>query len=220
MHQIHSFRIRTVKAMKIGLFGGTFNPIHYGHLRVAEEVREAFLLDKIIFIPAGIPPLKKYDIVEAMHRLKMTELAVKDNPFFEVSDFEAKQKKPSYTINTLTHLKRLYQKDTLFFIMGIDAFLELKSWYRYEELLRMVDFIIMSRPGFDNLQNYEFIEDEEAENCFKIKNSDKRAFFISVSPFWISSTQIRKMIQNEKSIRYLVPEEVRKYIEDNKLYRE
>ncbi|MGC8795851.1 nicotinate-nucleotide adenylyltransferase [Thermodesulfovibrio sp.] len=206
--------------MKIGLFGGTFNPIHYGHLRVAEEVREAFLLDKIIFIPAGIPPLKKYDIVEAMHRLKMTELAVKDNPFFEVSDFEAKQKKPSYTINTLTHLKRLYQKDTLFFIMGIDAFLELKSWYRYEELLRMVDFIIMSRPGFDNLQNYEFIEDEEAENCFKIKNSDKRAFFISVSPFWISSTQIRKMIQNEKSIRYLVPEEVRKYIEDNKLYRE
>ncbi|MGB9822137.1 nicotinate-nucleotide adenylyltransferase [Thermodesulfovibrio sp.] len=206
--------------MKIGLFGGTFNPIHYGHLRVAEEVREAFLLDKIIFIPAGIPPLKKYDIVEAMHRLKMTELAVKDNPFFEVSDFEAKQKKSSYTINTLTHLKRLYQKDTLFFIMGIDAFLELKSWYRYEELLRMVDFIIMSRPGFDNLQNYEFIEDEEAENCFKIKNSDKRAFFISVSPFWISSTQIRKMIQNEKSIRYLVPEEVRKYIEDNKLYRE
>ncbi|MGB9710931.1 MAG: nicotinate-nucleotide adenylyltransferase [Thermodesulfovibrio sp.] len=206
--------------MKIGFFGGTFNPIHYGHLRVAEEVREAFLLDKIIFIPAGIPPLKKYDIVEAMHRLKMTELAVKDNPFFEVSDFEAKQKKPSYTINTLTHLKRLYQKDTLFFIMGIDAFLELKSWYRYEELLRMVDFIIMSRPGFDNLQNYEFIEDEEAENCFKIKNSDKRAFFISVSPFWISSTQIRKMIQNEKSIRYLVPEEVRKYIEDNKLYRE
>ncbi|MGC8938187.1 MAG: nicotinate-nucleotide adenylyltransferase [Thermodesulfovibrio sp.] len=206
--------------MKIGLFGGTFNPIHYGHLRVAEEVREAFLLDKIIFIPAGIPPLKKYDILEAMHRLKMTELAVKDNPFFEVSDFETKQKKPSYTINTLTHLKRLYQKDTLFFIMGIDAFLELKSWYRYEELLRMVDFIIMSRPGFDNLQNYEFIEDEEAENCFKIKNSDKRAFFISVSPFWISSTQIRKMIQNEKSIRYLVPEEVRKYIEDNKLYRE
>ncbi|WP_353684863.1 nicotinate-nucleotide adenylyltransferase [Thermodesulfovibrio sp. 3907-1M] len=206
--------------MKIGLFGGTFNPIHYGHLRVAEEVREAFLLDKILFIPAGIPPLKKYDILQPMHRLKMTELAVKDNPFFEVSDFEAKQKKPSYTINTLTHLKKLYQNDTLFFIMGIDAFLELKSWHRYEELLRMVDFIVMSRPGFDSLQNYELIEDEEAENCFKIKNSDKKAFFISVFPFWISSTQIRKMIQNGKTIRYLVPEEVREYIEKNKLYRE
>ncbi|GAB5046040.1 nicotinate-nucleotide adenylyltransferase [Thermodesulfovibrio sp. TK110] len=205
--------------MKIGLFGGTFNPIHYGHLRVAEEVREAFLLDKIIFIPAGIPPLKKYDL-EAMHRLKMTKLAVKDNPFFEVSDIEVKQKAPSYTVNTLTHLKKLYQKDNLFFIMGIDAFFELKSWYRYEDLLRMVDFIVMSRPGFDNLQNSEFIEHEESKNCFKIKNSDKRVFFISVSPFWISSTHLRKMIQNGKSIRYLLPEKVRIYIEKNKLYRE
>jgi len=206
--------------MKIGLFGGTFNPVHFGHLRVAEEVREAFLLDKIIFIPAGVPPLKKYDIVEANHRLKMTELAIKDNPFFEVCDIEVKHKKPSYTVNTLTNLKKLYQGHTLFFIMGIDAFLELKSWHRYEELLRMVDFIVMSRPGFNNLQRSEFIEQKESENCFKIKNSDKKAFFISVSPFWISSTILRQMLQKGKSVRYLVPEEVRKYIEENKLYRE
>lgn len=104
--------------------------------------------------------------------------------------------------------------------MGIDAFLELKFWYKYEELLKMIDFIVMSRPGFESLQVSEFIETKESDNCFRIKNSDKKALFISVSPFWTSSTQIRQMIQNGKSIRYLVPEEVRKYIEENKLYRE
>lgn len=205
--------------MRIGLLGGTFNPIHYGHLRVAEEVREAFCLDKIIFIPSGVPPLKTQGIIDANHRLKMTELAINGNPFFEVSDIEVRQKKISYTVNTLTHLKKLYQGDTLFFIMGIDAFLEIKLWYRYEDLLKMIDFIIMSRPGFNNLQASEFIEDKESENCFKIKNSDKKAFFISVSPFWISSTMLREMLRNGKSIRYLLPDAVRKYIEENKLYR-
>lgn len=205
--------------MRIGLLGGTFNPIHFGHLRVAEEVREAFCLDKIIFIPSGVPPLKTQDIIDANHRLKMTELAINSNPFFEVSDIEVRQKKTSYTVNTLTHLKKLYQRDTLFFIMGIDAFFEIKFWYKYEDLLRMVDFIIMSRPGFNNLQTLEFIEYKESENCFKIKNSDKRAFFISVSPFWISSTMLREMLRNRKSIRYLLPDAVRKYIEENELYR-
>lgn len=206
--------------MKIGIFGGTFNPIHYGHLRVAEEVRESFSMDKIIFIPAGIPPLKRHNILSGIDRLKMTELAIRGNPFFEVSDIEVRSKKPSYTFNTLKYLRKLYQKDALFFIMGIDAFLELKFWYKYEELLKMIDFIVMSRPGFESLQVSEFIETKESDNCFRIKNSDKKALFISVSPFWTSSTQIRQMIQNGKSIRYLVPEEVRKYIEENKLYRE
>lgn len=205
--------------MRIGLFGGTFNPIHFGHLRGAEEVREKFKLDKILFIPAGVPPLKTPDTVEAKHRLKMTELAIKDNPYFEISDFEVKQKTPSYTFNTVTHFKRLYQKDALFFIMGVDAFYELKLWYRYEDLLKAIDFIVMSRPGFNNLESSEFIEGKKAENIFKIKNSDKTVFYISISPFLISSSTLREMIQNGKSIRYLVPEEVRKYIEENKLYR-
>lgn len=205
--------------MKIGLFGGTFNPVHFGHLRGAEEVREKFELDKIIFIPSGVPPLKTADTAEAEHRLKMTELAIKGNPCFEISDFEVKQKTPSYTLNTINHFKKLYQRDTLFFIMGVDAFYELKLWYRYEELIKAIDFIVMSRPGFNDLENSELIEYKKGENTFKIKNSDKTAFYISISPFWVSSSALRKMIQNGKSIRYLVPEEVRKYIEKNKLYR-
>lgn len=220
MHKVYSLREWTNKTMKIGVLGGTFNPVHFGHLRVAEEVREEFALDKIIFIPSGVPPLKRQDIIDANHRLKMTALAIDGNPFFEVSDIEVKHKKPSYTVDTLTYLKTLYQRDSLFFIMGIDAFFELKFWYKYEELLRMVDFIIMSRPGFNNLQNSEFIEYKESENCFKLKNSDRRAFFVSVSPFWISSTMLREMIRKGKSIRYLLPDAVRQYIEENELYRQ
>ena len=205
--------------MKIGLFGGTFNPVHLGHLRGAEEVREKFELDKIFFIPAGNPPLKTEEIIDARHRLKMTELAIKGNSYFEVSDFEVKQKTPSYTLNTVIHFKKLYRKDTLFFIMGIDAFYELKQWYRYEELIKTINFIVMSRPGFNGVENSEFIECKKSENIFKIKNSDKTVFYISISPFWVSSSALREMIQSGKSIRYLVPEEVRKYIEKNKLYR-
>ncbi|HHW19814.1 MAG TPA: nicotinate-nucleotide adenylyltransferase [Thermodesulfovibrio thiophilus] len=206
--------------MKIGLFGGTFNPVHLGHLRAVEEVREYFLLNKIVFIPAGVPPLKKYDLTEATHRLNMTKLAVQDNPYFEVSDFEVKQNKPSYTVNTVAYFKKVYEKDMLFFIMGIDAFLELKLWYRYRDLLRMVDFIVMSRPGFNSIENSEFIEYRESKNCFKFKNSDKKLFYLAVSPYWISSRVLREMIHEGRSVRYLVTEEIRKYIDENKLYRE
>ncbi|MCS7215349.1 MAG: nicotinate-nucleotide adenylyltransferase [Thermodesulfovibrio sp.] len=205
--------------MRIGVFGGTFNPIHFGHLRVAEEVRETFSLDKIIFIPSGVPPLKKQDIIDAIHRLKMTELAVNSNPFFEVSDIEVKEKKPSYTLNTINILKKLYQKDILFFIMGIDAFFELKSWYSYEVLLRMVDIIVMSRPGYDDITKSELIDYKVSENCYRIKNSDRNVFSISVSPFWISSTLLREMLRKGKSIRYFLPDTVLKYIEENELYR-
>lgn len=205
--------------MKIGLFGGTFNPVHLGHLRVAEEVRESFYLNKIIFIPSGAHPLKKFDILDGIHRLKMLELAIAENSNFELSDFELKQKEPSYTVNTLAYFKKVYKTDILFFIMGADAFCELRLWYKYEELLKMIDFIVMSRHGFNNLETSDLIEHIESDSCFRIKNSDKKAFFVSVTPFPISSTQIRQMIRSGRSIRYLVPKEVLKYIEENKLYK-
>lgn len=205
--------------MRIGLFGGTFNPIHYGHLRGAEEVRESFSLDKVIFIPAGIPPLKGLDVVNGLHRLNMVKLAVRDNPYFEVSDYEISKKSPSYTLNTVEHFKKLYSKHTLFFIIGIDSFLELHLWHKPEELVKMIDFIVMSRPGFGDIKLSQFIECEQ-ENYFKLKNSDKKVYYISISPYWISSSCLRQMIRNGKSIRYLVPDQVKDYIERKKLYRE
>ncbi|MCX8033898.1 MAG: nicotinate-nucleotide adenylyltransferase [Thermodesulfovibrio sp.] len=209
--------------MKIGLFGGTFNPIHIGHLRGAEEVREYFELDKVIFIPSGIPALKHYEIIEGFHRLKMTELAIQDNPYFEVSDYEIKLRKPSYTVNTIPYFKKLYEGHTLLFIIGVDAFFELPRWYKTQKLLKMIDFIVMSRPGIEEIEskmaNLDFIESKQSENIFKIKNSDKKIYYIEISPFWISSTILREMIKKNKSIRYLLPDKVINYIESNKLYR-
>jgi nicotinate-nucleotide adenylyltransferase len=210
--------------MKIGLFGGSFNPIHYGHLRATEEVREYFQLDKIIFIPSGIHPLKSFDVIEGFHRLKMTELAVEDNPYFEVSDYEINIKEPSHTLNTIAHFKRLYMGHTLLFIIGVDSFFELLRWYKPYELIKMIDFIVMSRPGTekieDNMAILDFIESKQTGNVFTIKNTDKKIFYHEISPFWISSTIIREMIKKNKSIRYLLPNKVINYIEINKLYRE
>lgn len=209
--------------MKIGLFGGTFNPIHYGHLRGAEEVREYFSFDKIIFIPSGIPPLKDSHVIEGYHRLKMTALAIQDNPHFEVSDYEIKLQEPSYTVNTINYFKKLYEGHALWFIIGVDSFLELPRWHKPQELLRMIDFIVMSRPENDkvdyNLENCEFIENRQSENLFSIKNSEKKIYYIRITPLCISSTMLREKMKKNESIRYLLPEQVIDYMEKNNLYR-
>ncbi len=209
--------------MKIGLFGGTFNPIHYGHLRGAEEVREHFALHKVIFIPSGIPPLKILNLKDKYHRLEMTKLAIESNPYFEVSDYEIKLDAPSYTINTVKFFKNLYQGHTLWFIIGVDSFLELPKWYKHGELLKMIDFIVMSRPKnlTENyiLESCSLIGEKIEENVFQLKNSDKKLYFINITPFSISSTLLREKIRKNESIKYLVPDKVISYIEANKLYR-
>ncbi len=206
--------------MRIGLFGGTFNPIHYGHLRGAEEVREFFNLDKIIFIPAGTPPLKSSNVADAIHRFKMTEIGIQGNPYFEISDYEIKNKGPSYTIKTINYFKKLYQEHTLFFIMGVDSFLDLHLWHENKQLLKMIDFIVMSRPNFDSFECSEFLAYKEREGCYRIKDSEKRVFYLEIFPYSISSSQLREMIRRGKSIRYLIPDEVIEYIKENNLYEE
>jgi len=206
--------------MKLGIFGGTFNPIHYGHLIGAEEVREYFQLDKIIFVPSGVHPLKTSDIIDASHRFKMTELALKENTYFEISDYEIGQKEPSYTVNTLKFFKELYPRYTLFFIIGVDSFYEIKQWHKPDELIRIIDFIVMSRPGYRSLEYSDLINGKEAENIFKLKNSDKKAYYIEIFPVSISSSFLRERIRKNKSIRYFLPEEVRMYIQQNRLYKE
>ena len=135
---------------RIGLFGGTFNPIHFGHLRAAEEVQEFFHLDKIIFIPARIPPHKtEKAIVAPEHRLNMVKLAIQYNPCFEISDFEIQRNSKSYSIITIEHFQKKLGFDTsLFFLMGMDAFLEINTWKDFAQLFSLTNFIIMSRPGY------------------------------------------------------------------------
>jgi nicotinate-nucleotide adenylyltransferase len=216
--------------MKIGIFGGTFNPIHYGHLRAAEEVREKLKFDKILFIPSGSPPLKTEEIADAIHRYKMTRLAIVTNRLFELSDIECRLPGKSYTITTIDKLKKTNPGAEFFFILGIDAFLDITNWWQPERLITLTNFVIISRPDFrfTDLQASPYIkisrrilrnlDNAEIETyCMRLK-SNRDIVFLRLTPIGISSTEIRKLIQQGKSIKYLLPVEVESYIIANKLY--
>jgi len=217
--------------MKVGIFGGTFNPIHYGHLRAAEEVREKVKLDKILFIPSGRPPLKTREVAEARHRYEMTRRALVKNPHFELSGIECRQTGKSYTVNTLKELKKSHPERDFYFILGIDAFLDIPQWWHHEELLELAYFIIISRPGlqFISLQASPLLEvnertlrklDNEEIEIYTVKvHGHTRVKLLNVTPIGISSHEIRSHIRQEKSIKYLLPASVESYIIANKLYR-
>ena len=135
--------------IKVGLLGGTFNPIHLGHLRAAEEVREILALEKIYFIPASIPPHKDpSEVASSSHRLKMLEIATRGNPFFEISDFELGHDGPSYTIDTLKFFSTEFPEFDLYFILGTDLFSEIDTWKEYKKLFAISNFVLVTRPGF------------------------------------------------------------------------
>jgi nicotinate-nucleotide adenylyltransferase len=189
-------------SLKIGILGGTFNPIHIGHLILAEEAREKIGLDKIIFVPTFLPPHKdNSDIAFAFNRLAMVRLAIKGNRYFYTSDIEIKRDGRSYTIDTLNEFKKKYPQDQLYFIIGSDLLEYLKEWKDLDEIIKLIKFIVVTRPGFplDKIPSY-------------IKTMAIRA--VDVSAF-----QIRKCIKENKSFRYLVPEAVYNYIIKKKLYR-
>lgn len=217
--------------MRLGIFGGTFNPVHFGHLRTAEEVGYKFNLDTVIFIPSGNPPLKMLDMPDAHHRYEMTRLATESNVKFSLSDVELRQTGKSYTVNTLQRLREAYPDDELFFILGADAFLDLHNWWQPDRLIGMADFIVVARPDFspEGVGKSPYIEqkshgddavpaDDANAAGFRLKGG-RRAFFVRVTPLGISSTGIRMLVKEGKSIRYLVPEAVEKYIYAHSLYR-
>ena len=193
--------------MTIGIFGGTFNPPHIGHLIVIESVRDQFHYDKILFIPSANPPNKSDPTLPAAgKRLEMTRLAVRNSPEFEVSDVEARRGGISYSIDTLTALSELFPEGSLSLIIGADNLMEFQTWRSPHEILAIADLVVMSRPGFP------------AEN---IKNEYRRlARFINVPSVGISSSDIRRRIKLGRSIRYLVPKEVEEYIHRHTLYRD
>ena len=218
--------------MKIGIFGGTFNPVHYGHLRSAEEVREKFGLDRIFFIPSGTPPLKRKDLTDADHRYNMVGIAVKGNPYFEVLDIECIRPGKSYTVNTLEQLLGDYADADFSFISGVDAFLDIPNWREPEKILSLVNFIVISRPGksFSDLFRSPYLglkrtslaslDRGEAAPVTAVLQSGRRVALTAVTPIGISSTAIRKCVKKGASIKYLLPQEVESYIISNSLYRE
>ena len=149
--------------MNIGIFGGTFNPIHVAHLYIAEELRESMGLDLVVFVPAAVPPHKEVEYkVSAEHRLKMVELAIADNPAFKVSDVELKLPIPSYSYKTIQRFQEEYgDKARLYFLMGMDSFLDIGTWHSVDRLLEMCDFVTVFRPGTDQkgLTSHKYVRE-------------------------------------------------------------
>ena len=194
--------------MKIGILGGTFNPIHIGHLILAEEVREKLKLDRIIFVPAYFPPHKDHsDIALANARIAMVKIAIKGNRYFLSSDMEIKRDGRSYTIDTLKEFKSLYPQDELYFIIGSDLLKYLDDWKDWNEIVKMVKFIVATRPGYPLEEISTYIASRQAG-----------ASTVAIRAVDISGFEIRRAIKENRSFRYLVPEAVYRYIIMKKLY--
>ncbi|MFH1823989.1 MAG: nicotinate-nucleotide adenylyltransferase [Candidatus Firestonebacteria bacterium] len=192
--------------VKIALFGGTFDPIHTGHLIAAEDIFRILKLDKIIFVPTGVPPHKSCkNITQAKHRFAMVKLAIKGNQKFSISNYEIKGKEKAYSIDTVRYFKkRLGSSVKLYFIIGSDIVRELHAWKDIKKLIKLCNFIVMTRQGFK-------VPKEEIKKIGK---------FIDIQSENISSREIRRLVKKDESIKYLVPNGVEKYIYEKKLYRE
>lgn len=188
--------------MKIGILGGTFNPIHIGHLILAEEAREKLKLDKVVFVPTYRPPHKSNgDIAGARQRYTMVRLAIKGNRYFAASDIEIKRQGYSYTIDTIRMFKERYPSDELYFISGSDLLNYLSEWKDLNEIIKMVKLIVATRPGYPLEKIPSYITT------------------VGIRAVDVSGFEVRRAIKEGRSFRYLVPEAVCSYITRKGLYR-
>jgi len=207
-----------MKKERIGLFGGTFNPVHSGHLKAAEIVQKRFLLDKILFIPSYIPPHKDTaEIASPSHRLKMVEIALRGFSHFIPCSIEIDAEEKSYSIITINRIKKLYPKSWIFFILGIDAFLEVDTWKDYEQLLEQCFFVVISRPGYILDEAKKTLEGKNREKMCMLSKSESvkdemllsfRIFLLPIDALDIASTEIRGIIKRGDSIKDMVSEGV------------
>lgn len=196
---------------RIGIIGGTFDPIHYGHLLMAEEARQAFALDQIVFIPNGRPAHKKAYLVSSPEdRYAMTLLATDSNPFFCCSRLELDRPGPSYTIDTLRAYRTLHPDlDALYFITGADTVLDILTWHEYDKLATECRFIAVTRPGFELGRLEKMLTGGFLDQIS----------FLPIPGLEISSTDLRRRVREGRSLKYLTPDTVEDYIRQNGLYR-
>lgn len=195
-----------VQKGRIGVLGGTFDPIHLGHLVLAEQVKEKLRLERVIFIPSASPPHKtKRKLSLADDRFQMTKLALEGNPDFLISNIELKRGGASYTVDTLRELKKLYADSEIYFLTGSDVLDEIHTWKTPEQIYNLAKVVIAIRPGFD---------DFDPENHFA-----KKSIIMPITGVDVSSTQIRERVKKGQSIKYLVPPKVEEYIKKKKLFR-
>lgn len=228
----------------IGVFGGTFDPIHFGHLRLAEELAETLNLAEVRIVPAGQPPHRGIPRTPAAHRLEMVRLAVASNPRFRLDDREVRQERASYTVDTLTDLRQeLGAAQPVWLLMGADAFLGLTTWKEWQRLFELAHIAVAHRPGYSLLHSESLNAElrQELENRlvseggrekgegqnpeaphpspFTLPPSPAGSILLSpITQLDIAATDIRNRLQNGSSVRYLIPDGVRDYIQKNRLY--
>ncbi len=214
--------------MKIGLFGGTFDPIHWGHLRSAEEVQETFSLDWVYFIPASNPPHKRRKpATSARDRFELVRLAIARNSCFSVSDVELLRRGKSYSIDTIRYFTQIESPEhSFYFILGLDAFSEIDSWKNVQDIFPLCHLIVTSRPGSGDVMSYRTIPVAVRRGfCYDPRKKAYRhksgtyLFFTRLTDIAISASEIRNRLKGGKSIRYLVPQNIETYIKNKGLYR-
>lgn len=203
------------KTHRVGIMGGTFDPIHLGHLVTAEAARSEFNMNKVVFVPSGQPPHKKgLEISNKEHRYIMTVLATSANPYFEVSRTEIDRPGESYAIDTVRYIRSKQQPDSeLYFITGADAIMEIVTWKEVEELFEKCTFIAATRPGFN-------LSEMKSKLLKKLTHNHLAKIIpLEVPAMAISSTDIRERVKDKRTIKYLLPESVENFIQKNDLYQ-
>lgn len=214
-----------VQAKHIGILGGSFDPIHFGHLRTALELVELVAMDALLLVPCGQPPHKTRLHASAADRLHMVQLAVAGDSCLSVDSRESKRPGPSYTVETLETLRQQYGEGTaLSLCVGVDAFVQLASWHRWQEIIALAHIVVTARPGWQvpqHLGELECWRDRIVESPAGLRDANcGKLCFVSLTPVDISATGIRQRVSDGRSPRYLVPDTVWQYIDQQGLYRE
>ena len=196
---------------KVGIMGGTFNPIHIGHLIMAQEVYDKFKMDKILFIPDSDPPHKNKGVADTKDRFNMVKTAISGNSAFEISDIETKREGKTYTYDTLIQLKEMYEDVEFYFIIGFDTLVTLNTWRNSKDVFKLCKFVVANR--MNNLEDME----REIRKKEELYNAD--IYSVNIPDVNISSTEIRRRVRYGETIKYIVPDGVRKYIMENGLYK-
>ncbi len=202
--------------MRVGIFGGTFDPVHLGHLILAEQCREQAKLDQVLFVPAALPPHKQQQpLTSFAHRAEMLALAISGHPAFRVDELEKERAGPSYTVHTLTHLHEQRPGDELCFILGSDSVQDLPIWYQPQRILELATLVVVARADWPIFSAQELKAQLQLSDNFPLRYQIVEAPLIT-----IASRDVRKRIAEGRSVRYLIPRAVGAYIDDKGLYRE
>ncbi len=209
--------------MSLGVFGGTFNPVHLAHLRLAQEVRESLALERVLFVPSADPPHKQLDLAGARQRLEMVQLAIASNPSFEALDVELQREGPSYSVDTLRVLSQRYAGQPLWFLMGTDTLAELDTWHDPETFVGLTNIAVVGRPGSAHCALELLLPERLAASFVSgpglLRHASGREIrSVPFPPLSISASEIRRRVARGASIRYLVPDAVIDYIQKNGLY--